>query len=220
MKMPKGGKFRMPELYRKKPRQMSSHGNISLRLSPINGGVASWRRGMKRQNGHMISTLMVLLFDRSPSHPASVVNAGRQVVMLITFDGHITGVMAIMNKVGVSFGMIVLGAGLAMGSAAQAGDAVKGEKVFKKCKACHYVDKAKNKTGPHLVDILDRAAGSIEGYKYSKAMANSGLIWDEATLTAYLKAPKKFVKGTKMAFAGLKKDADIANVIAYLRAAK
>lgn len=140
--------------------------------------------------------------------------------MLIKFDAHITGVMAIMNKVGVSFGMIVLGAGLAMGSAAQAGDAVKGEKVFKKCKACHYVDKAKNKTGPHLVDILDRAAGSIEGYKYSKAMANSGLIWDEATLTAYLKAPKKFVKGTKMAFAGLKKDADIANVIAYLRAAK
>ena len=91
------------------------------------------------------------------------------------------------------------GAGSAM-----AGDAVKGEKVFKRCKACHYVDKEKNKTGPHLVAVLGREAGSLEGYKYSKAMKASGLVWDEETLAAYLKAPKKYVKGTKMAFAGLK----------------
>ena len=101
---------------------------------------------------------------------------------------------------------------------AHAGDAVAGEKVFKRCKACHYAAKDKNKTGPHLVNLIGRGAGSIQGYKYSKAMKSSGIVWDEDTLTAYLRAPKKYVKGTKMAFAGLRKDADIANVIAYLKA--
>ena len=101
---------------------------------------------------------------------------------------------------------------------AQAGDVEAGAKVFKKCKACHYVDREKNKTGPHLVNIIGRQAGSLDGYKYSKAMKGSGLVWDEATLTEYLRAPKKYLKGTKMAFAGLRKDADIANVIAYLKA--
>lgn len=114
-------------------------------------------------------------------------------------------------------GAAVLGLGLMMTSVAHAGDVAKGEKTFKKCKACHYVDKEKNKTGPHLVNVINRPAGSIEGFKYSKAMKESGLIWDEATMAAYLKAPKKFVKGTKMAFAGLKKDADIENIIAYLK---
>ena len=112
----------------------------------------------------------------------------------------------------------VLSVAVLMSGQAVAGDVAKGEKVFKKCKACHYVNKEKNKTGPHLVNIVGRAAGSLEGYKYSKAMKASGLVWDEETLASYLKAPKKFVKGTKMAFAGLRKDADIENVIAYLKA--
>ena len=112
---------------------------------------------------------------------------------------------------------IMVGLGATMSMTANAGDVTKGEKVFKKCKACHYVDKEKNKTGPHLVNLLGREAGSIEGYKYSKAMKASGLVWDDATLTEYLRAPKKYVKGTKMAFAGLRKDADIENVIAYLK---
>ena len=98
-----------------------------------------------------------------------------------------------------------------------AGDVAKGEKVFKKCKACHYVDQEKNKTGPHLVGLFGRAAGSVEGYKYSAAMKESGIVWDENTLAEYLKAPKAYVKGTKMAFAGLKKDADVDNIIAYLK---
>ena len=102
--------------------------------------------------------------------------------------------------------------------AADAGDAAAGKKVFKKCKACHYAAKVKNKTGPHLVNLIGREAGTVEGYKYSKAMKSSGIVWDEDTLTAYLRAPKKYLKGTKMAFAGLRKDADIANVIAYLKA--
>ena len=124
-----------------------------------------------------------------------------------------------MKKLGQFAGVLMLGFGVLSSGVAQAGDAVKGEKVFKKCKACHYVDTAKNKTGPHLVNIIGRAAGSVEGYKYSKAMAASGLVWDEATLTEYLRAPKKYVKGTKMAFRGLKKDADIADVIEYLKTA-
>ena len=115
--------------------------------------------------------------------------------------------------------VVLLGLDLVVAGSAMAGDAVKGEKVFKKCKVCHYVDKKKNKTGPHLVAVLGRVAGSLEGYKYSKAMKVSGLVWDEETLAAYLKAPKKYLKGTKMAFVGLKKDKDLADVIAYLKVA-
>ena len=111
-------------------------------------------------------------------------------------------------------------AGLLFAAPAQANDAAAGEKVFKKCKACHYVDRKKNKSGPHLVDIVGRSAGAVEGFKYSKAMAESGLVWDEATLAGFLAKPKKYLKGTKMSFAGLKKESDIANVIAYLKSAK
>jgi len=115
--------------------------------------------------------------------------------------------------------LAVLGGTLAIGGPAVAADVEAGEKVVKKCKACHWADKEKNKTGPHLVGIIGRAAGSLESYKkYSKAMKESGIVWDDATLTEYLRAPKQYVKGTKMAFAGLKKDADIENVIAYLKA--
>jgi cytochrome c len=116
--------------------------------------------------------------------------------------------------------MVTIMAGfLVVASPVQAGDIDAGAKVFKKCKACHWADKEKNKTGPHLVGIIGRTAGSLESYKkYSKAMKASGIVWDETTLNDYLRAPKKYLKGTKMAFAGLKKDADIENVIAYLKA--
>lgn len=116
--------------------------------------------------------------------------------------------------------MVTIMAGfLVVASPVQAGDIDAGAKVFKKCKACHWADKEKNKTGPHLVGIIGRTAGSLESYKkYSKAMKASGIVWDETTLTDYLRAPKKYLKGTKMAFAGLNKDADIENVIAYLKA--
>ena len=103
---------------------------------------------------------------------------------------------------------------------AVAGDAATGEKVFRRCKACHYMDKEMNKTGPHLVNIIGRAAGAVKDYEYSKAMTESGLVWDEATMTGFLAEPKKYLKGTKMAFVGLRKESDIADVIAYLEAAK
>ncbi|WP_298805399.1 c-type cytochrome [uncultured Lentibacter sp.] len=96
-----------------------------------------------------------------------------------------------------------------------------GEKVFKKCKACHQVGEgAKNKTGPVLNGVFGAPLGHIEGFKYSKTMAEmgeSGVVWDEANMAAFLTKPKEFVKKTKMSFAGLKKDSEIAAVVEYLK---
>ncbi len=100
---------------------------------------------------------------------------------------------------------------------AQAQDAEKGKRVFNKCKACHEIDKPKSKLGPHLIGIVGRTSGSVEGFKYSKAMQEANLVWDEATLDKFLAKPKDLVKGTKMSFAGLKKDSERADVIAYLK---
>lgn len=105
-------------------------------------------------------------------------------------------------------------------SQSQAQDAAAGEKVFAKCKLCHIVDQDKNKIGPSLNGVIGRTAGTHPGFSYSQAMVaagKSGVKWDEPTLTTYLHDPKAMVKGTKMAFVGLKQDADIANVIAYLK---
>ena len=107
-----------------------------------------------------------------------------------------------------------------MTNQSQAQDAAAGEKVFAKCKACHVVDEDKNKIGPSLIGVIGRTAGTHPGFKYSKPMTEagtSGVKWDEATLTTYLRDPKAMIKGTKMAFPGLKKDEDLANVIAYLK---
>jgi cytochrome c2 len=104
---------------------------------------------------------------------------------------------------------------------AQAADADAGEKVFNKCKACHMVgENAKRRVGPPLNNIVGAKAGVQEDYSYSKSMVEkgeAGLVWDEATLSDYLENPKKVVPGGKMAFPGLKKEEDRANVIAYLK---
>ncbi|MEZ5846550.1 MAG: cytochrome c family protein [Geminicoccaceae bacterium] len=105
---------------------------------------------------------------------------------------------------------------LSVGAAHAAGDAAKGEKVFRKCKACHDAESEKNKVGPHLVGIIGRPAGTVDGFKYSDAMANSGITWDAATIDAYIAEPKTYVEGNRMAFPGLKKEEDRADVIAYL----
>ena len=116
------------------------------------------------------------------------------------------------------FVIAVLLAVMSVSGSAHAADIKAGEKVFKKCKACHVVDKEKNKTGPHLVGIIGRPAASVESYKkYSKALKESGFVWDVATLDGYLENPKKFLKGGKMAFAGLKKQKDRDNIIAYFQ---
>ena len=103
---------------------------------------------------------------------------------------------------------------------AWAQDAAAGEKVFAKCKTCHVADQDKNKVGPSLKGVMGKQAGVHPGFKYSPAMVEAGkagLVWDDAKLSEYLKNPKTMVKGTKMAFPGLKKDDEIANVIAYLK---
>lgn len=102
-----------------------------------------------------------------------------------------------------------------------AGVAAKGEKVFAKCKACHDVEKGVNKVGPTMKGIVGRAAASVADYKYSAAMVAKGaegLVWTEETLTVYLPDPKAYVPKTKMAFAGLKKPEEVADIIAYLKA--
>ena len=95
-----------------------------------------------------------------------------------------------------------------------------GEKLFKKCKACHQVGEgAKNRSGPVLNGIVGRAAGGVDGFKYSKplmARAEDGLVWDEESLSAFLAKPKTYIQGTKMSFAGFKKEDDLAAIIAYL----
>ncbi|WP_448954795.1 c-type cytochrome [Labrys neptuniae] len=103
-------------------------------------------------------------------------------------------------------------------SAAFAQDAALGEKVFIKCKVCHQVgETAKNAVGPELNGVIGRKSGSVEGYSYSTGMKNSNLTWAEDSISEYLKNPKQKVPGNKMAFVGLSKPEDIANVIAYLK---
>jgi S-disulfanyl-L-cysteine oxidoreductase SoxD len=101
------------------------------------------------------------------------------------------------------------------------GDAAKGEKVFKRCAACHAVGEgAKNKVGPHLNDVVGRIAGTADGFKYSRAMVEAGAggtVWDDKTLDAFLADPKGYIKGNRMSFAGLRKDGERADVVAYLK---
>ncbi len=124
---------------------------------------------------------------------------------------------------------LFLGLALAVsaGQALAAGDAGKGEKVFKKCKACHSLKAGKNKVGPSLAGIVGRKAGSAAKYKYSKSMKAAGakgLTWDEESLEKYLANPKTYLRDylgdkkakSKMSFK-LKKDGDRDNVVAFLK---
>ena len=115
--------------------------------------------------------------------------------------------------------VLIAGVALTMSAgAALAQDAGAGAHVFLKCRACHQIgDNAKNMVGPALTGIVGRPAGTYPDYNYSDANKNSGITWDEATLKVYLKDPKAKVPGTKMTFPGLSSDADIDNVIAYLK---
>jgi len=97
------------------------------------------------------------------------------------------------------------------------GDIATGEKVFKKCAACHSIVKGgKNAIGPALYNVVSRKVGSINDYKYSKALSDYGKEWTFEELNGYLIKPAKWIKGTKMAFAGLRKEKDRASVILYL----
>ena len=93
-----------------------------------------------------------------------------------------------------------------------------GKSVFKKCAACHTVNEGgKNRQGPNLWDIVGRGLGAGADFKYSKAIVEKGGVWDYKSLAEFLHKPKDWLKGTKMSFAGLKSDKDLANILAYLQ---
>ena len=97
------------------------------------------------------------------------------------------------------------------------GDIALGEKVFKKCAACHSIVKGgKNNIGPALYNVVGRKTGAVSDYKYSKALASFDKEWTFEELNGFLKKPAKYIKGTKMAYAGLRKESDRASVIKYL----
>ena len=97
------------------------------------------------------------------------------------------------------------------------GDVASGEKIFKKCAACHSINKGgKHKIGPALYNVVGRKVGAVEDYKYSKALIAYEKDWTFEELNGFLIKPAKHIKGTKMAYAGLRKEADRASVIKYL----
>jgi cytochrome c len=100
------------------------------------------------------------------------------------------------------------------------GDVANGEKIFKKCMACHTAEAATNKIGPSLKGVVGRKAATVEGYKYSTdlvALGAAGTVWDDANLGKYLENPKVMAPKGKMAFPGLKKPEERADVIAFLK---
>ena len=97
------------------------------------------------------------------------------------------------------------------------GDVASGEKIFKKCAACHSINKGgKNMIGPALYNVVDRKVGVIPDYKYSKALVGYDKSWTFQELNGFLLKPAKWIKGTKMAYAGLRKEKDRASIIKYL----
>lgn len=96
------------------------------------------------------------------------------------------------------------------------GDPANGEKVFRRCKACHVIDAETNRLGPHLVGAYGRKAGAVEGYAYSSGLADADFVWDESMLDPWLEDPRAMIPGTKMVLK-LSKPEDRADVIAYLK---
>lgn len=106
---------------------------------------------------------------------------------------------------------------LLMAAPGHAQDAAAGQKVFQTCRACHSDVQGRNGFGPTLYGVVGRRAGTAPGYSYSQAMTASGIVWDDATLDAFIAAPRGVVPGTKMPYGGMKDPAKRAQLIAYLK---
>jgi cytochrome c len=116
-----------------------------------------------------------------------------------------------------SFALLILAVALCGSGPATAQDAALGEKLFQRCRACHQVGEgARNLVGPELNGVIGRPAASLPGYSYSTALKGAGFTWDVDHLKRWLKNPRELVPGTKMIFAGLPKDEDVADLLAYL----
>jgi cytochrome c len=105
-------------------------------------------------------------------------------------------------------------------SAVRAADAAHGKQVFRQCSVCHSDKQGENRVGPSLAGVYGTKAGDVPGFNFSKAMKDSGLVWNDETLNKYLENPQKVVKGTRMAFPGVKNEKDREDVIAYLKSIK
>lgn len=97
------------------------------------------------------------------------------------------------------------------------GDPAAGQRAYSLCLSCHAVHAEAERIGPHLVAIYGREAGAVEGFDYSQALAESGVIWEESSLDAFLANPHDFIPGNRMAFAGIRDPQRRADIIAYLR---
>ena len=114
---------------------------------------------------------------------------------------------------------IAIGFAVMPGNYAEAGNVAQGEHAFMKCALCHAKDKA-NGLGPGLSEVIGRHAGSVPGFRYSEAMKNSNIVWDEKSLDAFLMAPQKDLPGTTMPFAGIPDQQERSDLITYLETLK
>jgi cytochrome c len=129
----------------------------------------------------------------------------------------LTGRIAVLRSLIVALTAVCVAA---IPSVVRAADADHGKQVFRQCSVCHSDKPGENRVGPSLAGVYGTKAGEIPGFNFSKAMKDSGLTWNDENLDKYLEAPQQVVKGTRMAFPGLKNPKDREDVIAYLKTLK